>query len=59
MPGHISVGSGTEISIRYLDRTVVEVTGFRGRIATDPSRPDGTMRRPTARFRGDCIRKAS
>jgi len=45
MLSHINVGSGEDISIRDLAGLVAEVTGFRGRIACDTSKPDGTMRK--------------
>lgn len=45
MLSHINVGSGTDVSILELARIVSRVTGFRGRIETDPSKPDGTMRK--------------
>lgn len=45
MRGHVNVGSGTDISILDLARMIARVTGFGGRIATDPSRPDGAMRK--------------
>jgi len=45
MLSHINVGNGTDVSILELARMVAEVTGFRGRIATDPTKPDGTMRK--------------
>ncbi|MFG6584643.1 GDP-L-fucose synthase family protein [Sulfitobacter sp. 1A12779] len=45
MRSHINVGSGTDIAILDLARLVAEVTEFKGRIETDPSRPDGTMRK--------------
>ena len=45
MLSHINVGSGEDIAILDLARLVAEVTGFRGRIDTDPSKPDGTMRK--------------
>ncbi len=45
MLSHINVGSGTEISILKLAQIVARVTGFQGRIATDPTKPDGTMRK--------------
>ncbi len=45
MLSHINVGSGTDVSILDLARMVAAVTGFRGRIETDPSKPDGTMRK--------------
>ncbi|MAU51443.1 MAG: GDP-fucose synthetase [Roseovarius sp.] len=45
MLSHINVGTGEDISILDLARLVARVTGFEGRILTDPSRPDGTMRK--------------
>lgn len=45
MLSHINVGYGEDISILGLAQLVAEVTGFEGRIMTDPSKPDGTMRK--------------
>lgn len=45
MLSHINVGSGTDVSILELAALVAETVGFKGRIATDPSKPDGTMRK--------------
>ncbi len=45
MLSHINVGSGTDVSIMELAQMVAAVTGFRGRITSDPSKPDGTMRK--------------
>ena len=45
MLSHINVGTGEDIAILDLARMVARVTGFEGRIATDPTRPDGTMRK--------------
>lgn len=45
MLSHINVGTGTDISIRDLAGLVAEITGFRGRIACDSSKPDGTPRK--------------
>ena len=45
MLSHINVGCGQDISILDLARMVARVTGFEGRIETDPSRPDGTPRK--------------
>lgn len=41
----VNVGTGEEISILELCQMIGEVTGFQGRIITDPSKPDGMMRR--------------
>lgn len=43
--GHVNVGAGQEIAIIDLARLVMEVMGYEGEIATDPSRPDGTPRK--------------
>lgn len=45
MLSHINVGTGTDLSILDIARMVAEVTGFTGRIETDPTKPDGTMRK--------------
>jgi GDP-L-fucose synthase len=45
MLSHINVGTGTDISILELAQLVAKVTGFRGQIITDPTKPDGTMRK--------------
>ena len=45
MLSHINVGSGTDVSILDLARMVAQITGFTGRITTDPTKPDGTMRK--------------
>jgi nucleoside-diphosphate-sugar epimerase len=45
MLSHINVGSGNDISILELARKVALITGYRGRIVTDPSKPDGTPRK--------------
>lgn len=41
----INVGSGEELSILDLARLIARVTGFTGRITTDPARPNGTPRK--------------
>ncbi len=45
MLSHINVGTGKDITILDLARTVAAVTGFDGQIVTDPSKPDGTMQK--------------
>lgn len=45
MLSHINVGSGTDVSILELAQMMARITGFKGRIATDPTKPDGTMRK--------------
>jgi GDP-L-fucose synthase len=41
----VNVGAGSEISIRDLVDLIVRLTGFKGRVRWDPSRPDGQPRR--------------
>ena len=41
----INVGSGTEVTIRDLARTVAKTVGFQGEIEWDPTQPDGTPRK--------------
>lgn len=45
MLSHINVGSGIDISIFELAQKVAAITGYRGHIVTDPSKPDGTLRK--------------
>lgn len=45
MLSHINVGSGTDVSILELAQMVAAATGFKGEILTDPTKPDGTMRK--------------
>lgn len=44
-PQTINVGSGEEVSIGDLARTMAEVTGYRGEVTFDASKPDGTPRK--------------
>src|SRR5215472_14911893 len=41
----INIGTGEDISIAEFARTVAAVVGFRGKIAYDTSKPDGTPRK--------------
>lgn len=45
MLSHINVGSGKDCTIRELAETMAEVTGFKGRLTFDSSKPDGTARK--------------
>ena len=45
MLSHINVGTGTDVTIRELAETIAEVTGFKGRLVFDTSKPDGTPRK--------------
>ena len=42
---HVNVGTGEDIAILDLAKLVCDVVGFEGKIATDPSKPDGTPRK--------------
>ncbi len=44
-PEPVNVGAGFEISIRDLAELIAELTGFRGRLVFDRSKPDGQPRR--------------
>lgn len=44
-PAHINVGSGHEVSIRDLAGLLAEVIGFKGDLAFDKTKPDGTPRK--------------
>ena len=43
--GFINIGVGKDISIIDLAKTVKEIVGFKGKLITDPSKPDGTPRK--------------
>lgn len=45
MLSHINVGTGVDCTIRELAETVAEVTGFKGKLEWDTSKPDGTPRK--------------
>jgi GDP-L-fucose synthase len=45
MLSHINVGTGRDCTIRELAETMARVTGYRGRLVFDASKPDGTPRK--------------
>jgi len=45
MLSHINVGTGTDVSILELAQLIAKITGYSGKISTDPSKPDETMRK--------------
>lgn len=45
MMSHINVGTGVDVTIFEVAQMVAKVTAFEGKITTDPSKPDGTMRK--------------
>ncbi len=44
-PDWINVGTGTDVTIRELTETVATAVGYKGRIAWDATKPDGTPRK--------------
>jgi len=45
MLSHINVGSGSEVTIGDLALLIAEVTGFKGKVGFDASKPDGAPRK--------------
>jgi GDP-L-fucose synthase len=45
MQSHINVGTGVDCTIRELAETMAKVTGFKGQLLFDTSKPDGTPRK--------------
>ena len=45
MMSHINVGFGSDITIAHLAETIKNVTGYRGEIKFDSTKPDGTPRK--------------
>jgi len=44
-PELVNMSSGTETSIRQVVETLIDITGFKGKLVWDTSRPDGQSRR--------------
>lgn len=44
-PGHVNIGSGEDITILELTQMVCDAVGYKGEIAHDLSKPDGTPRK--------------
>ena len=44
-PDWINVGYGTDVTIREVAELIARVTGFKGDLAWDSSKPDGTLRK--------------
>lgn len=44
-PEPVNIGAGFEISIRDLVNLIVEITGYKGRVVWDSTKPDGQPRR--------------
>lgn len=45
MLSHINVGTGEDCTIRELAQTIAKVTGFKGQLSFDASKPDGAPRK--------------
>ena len=45
MLSHINVGTGVDVTIKELAKTIMEVVRFTGNLVFDTSKPDGTMRK--------------
>jgi GDP-L-fucose synthase len=41
----VNIGTGTDVTIRELAATVVDVVGFPGELSFDATKPDGTPRK--------------
>ena len=41
----VNIGTGEEVSILELSQMIKKITGYEGKIVTDPTKPDGMMRR--------------
>ena len=41
----VNIGTGTDVTIRELAQTVIDVVGFQGDLSFDTSKPDGTPRK--------------
>ncbi|MBN1958130.1 MAG: GDP-L-fucose synthase [Desulfuromonadales bacterium] len=45
MSSHVNVGTGTDCSIRELAEIIARVSGFKGQVLFDTTKPDGTPRK--------------
>jgi GDP-L-fucose synthase len=44
---HINIGTGVDISIKYLAKLIKKIVGFKGDFVFNSDKPDGTMRKIT------------
>ncbi len=49
----VNIGAGFEISIRELVELIVKLTGFKGKIVWDTTKPDGQPRRMPEWYKGE------
>jgi GDP-L-fucose synthase len=45
MLSHIDVGTGKDVAIREMAETMKEVTGYKGKLTFDTTKPDGAPRK--------------
>lgn len=45
MQSHVNIGTGVDLTIRELARTIKQVVEYKGRIIFDITKPDGTPRK--------------
>jgi GDP-L-fucose synthase len=45
MLSHINVGTGIDVTIREMAETMKEVTGYKGNLTFDTTKPDGAPRK--------------
>ena len=45
MISHVNIGTGKDISIGDLARLIAEITGYKGDVVFDATKPDGTPRK--------------
>jgi GDP-L-fucose synthase len=54
-PSHINVGSGLDVSIKYLAQLIASITEYNGDIVWDESKPNGSPRRTLDTSRMDAL----
>ena len=54
-PGHINIGSGLDVSIKYLAQVIASIVGYDGDILWDITKPNGSPRRTLDTSRMDAL----
>jgi len=54
-PNHINVGSGLDVSIKYLAQLISSIVGYTGEVIWDESKPNGSPRRTLDTYRMDAL----
>ena len=44
-PGFLNVGTGSDVTVKWLAETIADIVGYKGQILWDTSKPDGTPRK--------------